>query len=97
MNVPLNALVLVNGGAPAETVLRGMYYPGLMERQYNVRFPIAIAMEDQTLPYGLPSLWAGRGQGTVGKGFVTARLMFRNSKTVTARSITAADAMAAGF
>ena len=68
MSVPLNALVLVNGGAPAEAVLRGMYYPGLIERRYNVRFPIAIAMEDQTLPFGLASLWAGSGARYSWKG-----------------------------
>lgn len=61
LSVPLNPLVLVNGGTPAEAVLRGMYYPGLIERRYNVRFPIAIAMENQTQPYGLTSLWAGSG------------------------------------
>ncbi len=68
LSVPLNALVLVNGGAPAEAVLRGMYYPGLIERRYNVRFPMAIAMENQTLPYGLPSLWAGAGAKYSWKG-----------------------------
>lgn len=68
MSVPLNALVLVNGGAPAETVLRGMYYPGQIERRYNVRFPMAIAMEDQTHPYGLSSLWAGAGAKYSWKG-----------------------------
>jgi alpha-mannosidase len=61
LSVAANALVLVQGGAPAETVLRGMYYPGLMERKYNVTFPLAIAMEDSTMPYGLTSLWAGSG------------------------------------
>jgi alpha-mannosidase len=68
MSVALNALVLVQGGAPAEAVLRGMYYPGLIERRNNVHFPIAIAMEDQTLPYGLPSLWAGAGAKYSWKG-----------------------------
>ena len=68
MSVPLNALVLVQGGAPAEAVLRGMYYPGLIERRSNVHFPVAIAMEDQTLPYGLPSLWAGSGAKYSWKG-----------------------------
>ena len=68
LSVPLNALVLVNGGAPAEAVLRGMSYPGLIERRYNVRFPMAIAMEDQTFPYGLPSLWAGAGAKYSWKG-----------------------------
>jgi alpha-mannosidase len=68
MSVPLNALVLVNGGTPAEAVLRGMYYPGLLERRYNLRFPTAIAMEDQTFPYGLASLWAGSGAHYSWKG-----------------------------
>lgn len=67
-SVPLNALVLANGGTPAEAVLRGMYYPGLIERQYGVQFPIAIAMEDQVLPYGLSSLWAGSGARFSWKG-----------------------------
>jgi alpha-mannosidase len=68
MSVPLNALVLVQGGAPAEAVLRGMYYPGLIERRYGVRFPMAISMENQTLPYGLSSLWAGAGAKYSWKG-----------------------------
>ena len=68
MSVALNPLVLVQGGSPAEAVLRGMYYPGLIERRSNVHFPIAIAMEDQTLPYGLPSLWAGSGAKYSWKG-----------------------------
>ncbi len=67
-SVPLNALVLANGGTPAEAVLRGMYYPGLIERQYGVQFPIAISMEDQVLPFGLPSLWAGSGASFSWKG-----------------------------
>ena len=68
MSVALNPLVLVQGGAPAETVLRGMYYPGLIERRSNVHFPVAIAMENQTLPFGLPSLWAGSGAKYSWKG-----------------------------
>lgn len=68
LSVPLNALVLVNGGTPAEAVLRGMFYPGLIERRHNVRFPIAIAMENQTQPFGLSSLWAGAGAKYSWKG-----------------------------
>lgn len=68
LSVPLNALVLVNGGAPTEAVLRGMYYPGLIERRYGVRFPMAIAMENQTQPFGLSSLWAGAGAKYSWKG-----------------------------
>ncbi len=68
MSVPLNALVLVQGGSPAEAVIRGMYYPGLIERRHNVRFPMAIAMENQTQPYGLSSLWSGAGAKYSWKG-----------------------------
>jgi alpha-mannosidase len=68
ISAPLNALVLCLGGAPAEAVLRGMYYPGRLERQHNIRFPIAISMENQTLPYGLISLWSGSGAQYSWKG-----------------------------
>ncbi len=61
LTIPLNTMVSVYGGQPTEAVLRGMYYAGHMERAYNVRFPLALAMENQTLPYGLGSLWAGSG------------------------------------
>lgn len=61
IGVPLNALVSCYGGAPLEAVLRGMYYAGRLERRYGIRFHLAIAMENQTLPYGLGSLWAGVG------------------------------------
>lgn len=67
-SMPLNALVLANGGTPTEAVLRGMYYPGIVQRQYDVDFPIAISMENQTLPYGLSSLWAGSGAKYSWKG-----------------------------
>ena len=61
ISVPLNTLVSCYGGQPAEAVLRGMYYAGRMERRHDLRFRIASAMEDQTLPLGLASLFAGSG------------------------------------
>ena len=61
ISAPLNTLVSCYGAQPAEAVLRGMYYAGRLERRYDLRFPLAIAMEDQTLPLGLSSLWAGAG------------------------------------
>jgi alpha-mannosidase len=61
ISVPLTALVSCYGGTPAEAVIRGMYYAGRMERKHNLRFTMAVAMENQTLPYGLGSLWAGSG------------------------------------
>ncbi len=68
VSVPLNALVSCYGGMPTEAVLRGMYYPGRIERRYGVRFPLAVAMENQTLPYGLGGLWAGSGARYSWKG-----------------------------
>ena len=58
---PLNALACTFGAQPAEAVIRGMYYPGILEREHDLRFPMAIAMENQTLPLGLGSIWAGSG------------------------------------
>lgn len=58
---PLNMLVSTYGAQPTEAVFRGMYYAGHMERRLNLRFPLAVCMENQTLPLGLSSLWAGSG------------------------------------
>jgi len=68
MSVPLTALVSCEGGAPAEAILRGMYYPGRIERKHDLRFHLAVAMENQTLPYGLGALWAGAGAKYTWKG-----------------------------
>lgn len=61
LTMPLNNAVLCYGGSPAEAVLRSMYYAGRLERRYALRFPLVLAMENQTLPAGLASLWAGSG------------------------------------
>lgn len=61
ISAPLNALVSTYGAQPSEAVLRGMYYPGSLERRYGVRFPLAVAMENATLPLGLGALWSGAG------------------------------------
>ncbi|HWI56060.1 MAG TPA: glycoside hydrolase, partial [Bacillota bacterium] len=61
LSAPLTTLVSCYGGQPMEAVLRGMYYAGRLERRYHLRFPLATAMENQTLPLGLASLWAGSG------------------------------------
>jgi len=61
LSMPLNPAVLCFGAAPAEAVLRGMYYAGRVERRENLRFPLVVAMENQTLPGGIASLWAGAG------------------------------------
>ena len=61
LSAPLNTLVSCYGGQPAEAVLRGMYYAGRLERRHGLRFRLAVAMENQTLPLGLASLFAGSG------------------------------------
>ncbi len=68
ISVPLNALCVCLGGAPAEAVLRGMYYSGHIERRYNIRFSLAYGIENQTQPYGLISLWKGAGARYSWKG-----------------------------
>ena len=68
ITVPLNAYAICFGAQPAEAVLRGMYYPGRLARDHNLSFELAIAMEDQTFPLGLPSLWAGSGAKYSWKG-----------------------------
>ncbi|MFD2570505.1 glycosyl hydrolase-related protein [Spirosoma soli] len=65
---PLNTLVSCYGAQPTEAVLRGMYYAGQLERTYNLRFRLAEAMENNTLPLGLASLWAGSGAKYSWKG-----------------------------
>jgi alpha-mannosidase len=61
ISMPLTTLVTCYGGIPAEAVLRGMYYAGRLERHYGLRFTLAAAIENQTMPYGLGALWAGAG------------------------------------
>ncbi len=61
ISVPLTALSVCLGSTPAEGVIRGMYYPGRIGREYNIEFPLAYQIENQTLAYGLGSLWAGAG------------------------------------
>lgn len=61
ISVPLNLVVPCYGGQPVEAILRGMSYAGRLERRYGLRLPLAIAMENQTLPRGLASLFAGSG------------------------------------
>ncbi len=81
VSAPLNALVSCYGGQPAEAVLRGMYYAGSLERRYGFRFPLAIAMENQTLPGGLGALWAGAGAEYSWKGICgCATRMPRNQR-----------------
>ena len=68
ISVPLNPLCVCLGGAPAEMVIRGSYYAGQIERRFDTRFSLAYLMENQTVPYGIWSLWAGCGANYTWKG-----------------------------
>lgn len=68
ISVPLNPLVVVWGATPTEAVIRGMYYPGKIERKYGLNFPLAYSIENQTLPLGLSTLWSGAGAKYSWKG-----------------------------
>jgi alpha-mannosidase len=61
ITVPLNILPNLQGIAPVEATLRDMYYAGSLERKYGLDLNLVINMEDQVLPLGLASLWAGAG------------------------------------
>ncbi len=61
ITVPLNTIASVHGIAPLEVTLRDMYYAGTLERRYGLDLDLAFNMEDQVLPLGLSSLWAGAG------------------------------------
>ena len=68
ISVAMNPLVINNGGSPAEAVIRGMYYPGRVERREGLRFRLAMYQENSAFPLGLPSLWAGSGAKYSWKG-----------------------------
>jgi len=78
IRAPLNALVSCYGGQPTEAVLRGMYYSGRLERRFGLRFKLAVAMENQTFPLGLASLWAGAGADYSWRGVCGCASRMRN-------------------
>ncbi len=79
LSAPLNAVVSCCGAQPTEAVLRGMYYAGRLERRFGLRFTQAGAMENQTLPLGLTSLWAGAGADFSWKGVCGCASKMRNA------------------
>lgn len=79
LSAPLNAVVSCYGAQPTEAVLRGMYYAGRLERRFGLRFTQAGAMENQTLPLGLASLWAGAGAEFSWKGVCGCASKMRNA------------------
>jgi alpha-mannosidase len=61
ISMPLTPLTASYGAQSAEGILRGMYYAGRIERRYDLRFPTVQPMENQTMPFGVGSLFAGAG------------------------------------
>ncbi|GAB3221455.1 glycoside hydrolase [Spirosoma arcticum] len=68
ITVPLNSMIVLLGAAPAEATLRDMYYAGSLNRKYGLDLSLVLNMEDQVLPLGLSSLWAGAGAKYSWKG-----------------------------
>lgn len=68
ISVPLTLLHLDYGAMPAEAVLRSMYYAGQLERRYGLRLSLALSQENQTLPFGLGTLFSGAGASYLWKG-----------------------------
>ena len=68
ISLPLNHVVSTYGGQPTEAILRGMYWSGMLERQYDLDLDLAVSMENQTQPLGLAALWAGSGAKYSWKG-----------------------------
>lgn len=68
ITVPMNVLCQLYGAMPAEAVIRSFLYAGRLERRENVRLPLVVPMENQTLPGGVASLWAGCGARWSWKG-----------------------------
>ena len=68
ITVPLNSMIVLLGAAPAEATLRDMYFAGSLKRKYGLDLSLVLNMEDQVLPLGLSSLWAGSGAKYSWKG-----------------------------
>lgn len=68
ITVPLNTCIQNWGSMPAEAAVRSMYPAGRLERELGLRFSLVMPMENQTLPGGVASLWAGCGARYAWKG-----------------------------
>ena len=68
ITVPLNPFVFTYGAMPTEAAIRAGYYPGSIERAYGIHFPLAQAIENSTIPWGVASIWAGSGVKYTWKG-----------------------------
>ncbi len=83
ISVPFNTLIPLYGGQNAEIAIRGMYYAGYLEQKYGIDVDLVASMENQTLPLGINSLWAGAGAKYSWKGVCNCKcpdLDFQNRK-----------------
>ena len=76
--LPMNPLIITYGCVPAEAAIRGMYYAGELQRKYGIPFDMAMTMENQVLPLGLPSLWKGCGAKYAWHGVCNCATMVPN-------------------
>ncbi len=74
--MPLNACIEDWGMMPTEAVLRSFYGAGHYERLLGQRATLVIPMENQTLPGGVASLWAGSGARYAWKGICNCASCF---------------------
>ncbi len=68
LQVPLNPFVTLYGALPTEAAIRAGYYPGRLQRRYGLEFTVGQQMENQTIPWGLASIWKGSGAKYTWKG-----------------------------
>ncbi|HVM96126.1 MAG TPA: hypothetical protein VMT89_07040, partial [Candidatus Acidoferrales bacterium] len=68
ITAPLNPMVTLYGALPTEAAIRAGYYPGRLQRQYGLPFLLAQDMENETVPWGISSIWSGSGVKYTWKG-----------------------------
>ncbi len=73
ISVPFNTLIPLYGGQNTEIAIRGMYYAGHLERKYGIDIDLVATMENQTMPLGINSLWAGAGAKYSWKGICNCK------------------------
>jgi alpha-mannosidase len=77
ISAPMTAAVSCYGGMPVEAAARHVLRRPA-ERRFGLRFDLAVAMENQTLPYGSRRCGPARARATRGGASATAR---RRSRT----------------
>jgi alpha-mannosidase len=72
IGAPLNPFVTLYGALPTEAAIRAGYYPGRLQRRYGIDFAVGQAVENQTVPWGMASIWKGSGARYAWKGIAGA-------------------------